>query len=184
MGPAMSDARLSGATPPRLVSPIVERMPTSDWCDDGPRIEFPVSVPSPTVPKLAATAAAVPPLDPAVTRSSAYGFRVYPGRMELTVSNGVKANSARFDLASTMAPAARMRCTMKASCSGTNPCSESEPAVVGRSAVSKLSFTITGMQCSAPVGAPPRRAVSSESATLSARGLTTMIALIAGPCLS
>src|SRR5262249_11222247 len=34
-------------------------------CDDGPRIELPVSVPRPTAPKLAATAAAVPPLEPA-----------------------------------------------------------------------------------------------------------------------
>ena len=41
----------------------------------GPRIELPVSLPSPMAPKLAATAAAVPPLDPAVTRSSAYGLR-------------------------------------------------------------------------------------------------------------
>jgi hypothetical protein len=49
----------------------VDLIPTSDWCADGPRIELPVSVPSPTAPKLDATAAAVPPLDPAVTRSSA-----------------------------------------------------------------------------------------------------------------
>jgi hypothetical protein len=67
---------LSGTTPARLVSPIVDRMPTSAWCADGPRIELPVSVPKPTSPRLAATAAAVPPLDPAVARSSAYGFFV------------------------------------------------------------------------------------------------------------
>ena len=30
-------------------------MPTSAWCDDGPRIELPVSLPRPTAPKLAAT---------------------------------------------------------------------------------------------------------------------------------
>ena len=49
-------------------------MPTSAVCDDGPRMELPVSLPSPTAPMLAAIAAAVPPLDPAGTRSSAYGF--------------------------------------------------------------------------------------------------------------
>ena len=76
IGPAMSASNDSGITPLRLVSPIVERMPTSAWCDEGPRIELPVSLPSPAAPKLAATAAAVPPLDPAVTRSSAYGFLV------------------------------------------------------------------------------------------------------------
>ena len=53
-----------------------ERIPTRRLCDDGPRIELPVSVPRPTAPRLAATAAAVPPLLPAVTRPSAYGLRV------------------------------------------------------------------------------------------------------------
>ena len=43
IGPAMSASRFSGITPARLVRPIVERMPTSAWCDDGPRIELPVS---------------------------------------------------------------------------------------------------------------------------------------------
>ncbi len=71
IGPAMSASRLSGNTPARLVRPIVDRMPASAWCDEGPRIELPVSLPSPTAPKLAAMAAAVPPLEPAVTRSRA-----------------------------------------------------------------------------------------------------------------
>ena len=50
---------------------MVERMPTSALCDEGPRMEFPVSVPNPTSPRFADTVAAVPPLEPAVTRSSA-----------------------------------------------------------------------------------------------------------------
>jgi hypothetical protein len=33
-----------------------------------------VSLPSPIRPRFAATAAAVPPLEPAVTRSNEYGF--------------------------------------------------------------------------------------------------------------
>ena len=66
IGPAISARKLSGTTPVRLTKPMVERMPTRLWCDDGPRIELPVSVPNPTAPKLAAIAAAVPPLDPAV----------------------------------------------------------------------------------------------------------------------
>jgi hypothetical protein len=74
IGPAMSASRLSGITPARLVNPIVDRIPTRAWCDEGPRMELPVSLPSPIKPKLDATAAAVPPLDPAVTRSNAYGF--------------------------------------------------------------------------------------------------------------
>ena len=57
--------------PSRLVSPMVERIPTRLVCEAGTRIEFPVPVPRPAAPKFAATAAAVPPLEPAVTRSSA-----------------------------------------------------------------------------------------------------------------
>src|SRR5262249_8242051 len=107
----MSASRFKGKTPDRLVNPMVDRMPTSAWCDDGPRIEFPVSLPNPTSPRLAATAAAVPPPDPAVPRSSPYGFRVYPGRMEFTFSYGLNAHSAIFDLANTSAPASLMRFT-------------------------------------------------------------------------
>src|ERR1051325_1089133 len=54
--PPMSRDKNSGTMPSRLVNPIVERMPTKLVCDDGPRIELPVSVPSPTAPKLAVTA--------------------------------------------------------------------------------------------------------------------------------
>src|SRR5499427_8119751 len=95
----MSAARLSGTTPPRLTIPIVDRRPTSAWCDAGPRIESPVSLARPMAAKFAATPAADPPLDPAVTRLVSYGLRVYPGRIELTVSIGLKANSAMFDFA-------------------------------------------------------------------------------------
>ena len=55
--------------PSRLVRPIVGRIPTRAQCEEGPRMELPVSVPKPAAPKEAATAAAVPPLEPAGTRS-------------------------------------------------------------------------------------------------------------------
>jgi hypothetical protein len=48
IGPPMSRLRNNGTMPSRLVSPIVERMPTRLVWEDGPRIELPVSVPSPT----------------------------------------------------------------------------------------------------------------------------------------
>ena len=80
----MSALKESGITPSRLVSPIVDRMPKRARCDDGPRIEFPVSLPIPATPKLAATPEAVPPLDPAGTRSRAYALAVVPYE-ELTV---------------------------------------------------------------------------------------------------
>src|SRR5690606_22029319 len=112
MGPPTSRSRYSGTIPSRLVRPRVGRIPTSAVWDDGPRIELPVSVPSPTVPRFAATATAVPPLEPAGTRFRAYGLNVYPGCAEPTVSYGLNAHSAMFDLARTMAPASRSRRTM------------------------------------------------------------------------
>ena len=50
-------------------------------------------------------------------------MRVVP-RIELTVSFGLNANSAMFDLASTIAPAALMRLTRNASLSETKPLSD------------------------------------------------------------
>src|SRR5215217_5729741 len=70
--------------------------------------------------------------------------------MELTVSYGENASSAMFDFASTIAPASLSRFTIVASSRGIQPRSASVPAVVCSPAVWKLSFTITGMQCSGP----------------------------------
>jgi hypothetical protein len=83
--------------------------------------------------------------------------------------------------ASTTAPASRSRRTCVASRAGTYPASDSDPAVVWRPAVSKLSFTTTGTQWSAPIGAPARRPASSESATRRAAGSASTSALSAGP---
>ena len=77
-----------------------------------------------------------------------------------------------------------MRATIVASCLGIHPLSASEPAVVCRSFVSKLSFTIIGTQCSGPVSPSFAKRLSSESAMASASGFSVMSALMAGPCLS
>ncbi len=74
--------------------------------------------------------------------------------MELSVSYGVNAHSAMFDLASTMAPASLMRFTWNASFADTKPASASDPLALCNPMVSKLSFTIIGMQCSGPMGPP------------------------------
>ena len=152
-------------------------MPTSASRDDGPRIELPVSLPSPIRPKLAATPEAVPPLEPAGTRSSAYALRVV-SKDELTDWRALNAHSAMLVLASTMAPASRMRRTMKASSGGTLLASAIEPAVVTMSCVSKLSLTSMGTQKSGPGSSPAARAASSSSARSRAAGLTTVIALM------
>ena len=67
--PATSADMLSGTTPPRLTSPIVDRRPTSAWCAAGPRIESPVSVPSANAAKFDRQGQRPSRrLDPAVTR--------------------------------------------------------------------------------------------------------------------
>src|SRR5262249_54039982 len=134
--PPMSRLRNSGTMPSRLVSPMVERMPTRLVCDDGPRIELPVSVPRPTAPKLAATAAAVPPPEPARAGSGAAGLRAWPGTMQPAVSEGAHAKSDMFDLASMSGPASRSLRTWKASRGGTDPFNDSDPAEVGMLTVS------------------------------------------------
>src|SRR5215469_16498735 len=104
--------------------------------------------------------------------------------MELTVSNGLQANSAIFDFARTSAPASRSLRTWKASLDGIDPFNDSEPAEVGMSTVLKLSLTITGTQCSGPAKLDCAYLASRASATARAFGLTMMIALRAGPFLS
>ena len=56
-------------------------------------------------------AAAVPPLDPAVTRRVSYGFLEKPGSTDDTEYAPLVANSARLDLARMIAPASRNRAT-------------------------------------------------------------------------
>ena len=53
-----------GTMPSPLASPRVPRSPARAWWADGIRIDPQVSLPMPTAPKLAPTAAPVPPLDP------------------------------------------------------------------------------------------------------------------------
>ena len=60
------------------------------------------------------------------------------------------ANSVRFVLPRITAPAARSLATTNESRSGIEFWSATLPAVVGRPATSRLSFTSTGMPCSGP----------------------------------
>src|SRR3954471_24538264 len=61
-----------------------------------------------------------------------------------------------FDFARTIAPAALIFATWVASRFGIHPRRASEPAVVWRSFVSKLSFTIIGTQCRGPTSSLAR----------------------------
>ena len=96
-GPPMSCVRESGTMPSPLASPRVPRSPASAWCAEGMRIDPQVSLPMPKAPKLAATAAPVPPLDPPGLRSGSYGLRVWPPREAIVVIP--RANSMHVGLA-------------------------------------------------------------------------------------
>ena len=64
--------------PARLTSPGVTFRPTRLSNEAGRRMEPPVSSPRPTAPRLAATAAPVPLLDPPGSCAGLYGFFVTP----------------------------------------------------------------------------------------------------------
>src|SRR5271163_4356929 len=66
--------------PLRLTSPTVGFRPTMPLIEAGLTIEPSVSVPTATAHRFAATATADPELDPDGSRSSTYGFLVWPPR--------------------------------------------------------------------------------------------------------
>src|SRR5256885_8167283 len=102
----------------------------------------------PSAAKPAATAAAEPPLDPPGTRLGSCGLRVGPNA-EFSVDEPI-ANSSRFVLPTTTAPAARRRSTTVASYGGRQPSRMRDEHVVGMPRVAKLSFSATGTPASGP----------------------------------
>src|SRR6516225_4383614 len=80
IGPTVSWVWEMGTTPARLVRPTVGLMPTTPLTDDGHTIDPLVSVPSVTVARLAAAAAAEPELEPQGERSRTYGLRPWRPR--------------------------------------------------------------------------------------------------------
>src|SRR5918999_5847195 len=104
-------------------------MPTTPHRAAGWRMEPPVSEPRPRAAKPAATAAALPPLEPPATREASCGFRVGP-KAECSVDEPM-ANSSRLVLPTTTAPASRRRVTTVASYGGRHPSRILEAQVVG-----------------------------------------------------
>src|SRR5438874_2272425 len=116
MGPTASLKVFSGITPARLVNPRVVRMVASDANDAGFDSELHVSVPKATVTKLDATAAALPPLDPAVLSDGSNGLPIVPATLLMPKSpNG---NSSRLALPRTTAPARRIPAATRESSRG------------------------------------------------------------------
>ena len=88
-------------------------MVASDANEAGFDSELQVSVPNATVTKLADTATALPPLDPAVLSDGSYALPIVPPTVLMPKSpNG---NSSRFVLPSTIAPARRIPAAIRES---------------------------------------------------------------------
>ena len=106
----------------------------------------------------AATAAAVPPLEPPVWWSSRYGLETGPVCALLDVTPVESSWSASLPVI--VAPASRSVPTTAASTGGVQPSSPGVPAPVGMSAVPMESLIPIGSPCSGPRDASGRRAAA------------------------
>src|SRR3954451_13404521 len=93
----------------------------------GCRIEPPVSLPREPAAMPAATATALPPLEPPAVRVGSQGLRIGPNA--LFSPDEPIANSSMFVFPTRMASAARRRATTVASYGGRQPVSAPEPPV-------------------------------------------------------
>ena len=100
----------------------------------------------------AATAAALPPLDPPGTKSKSCGLRVGP-KAEFSVELPI-ANSSQFVFPIIMAPASFSLVTTVASYGGSQPSRILEQAVVATPFVQRLSLTATGTPANGPTVSP------------------------------
>ena len=147
MGP--TSQMLGGPNAPlESIRPCVGFRPAIQQFDAGCRTEPPASVPNAAGQMPLATATADPLLDPIASCVGLHGFR--GGGRRSSSPGMLQANSLRFSLASTMAPARRVAAIAGASFSGTQSASTRELAVVRRPAVAMQSLTPTGMPCSGP----------------------------------
>src|SRR6185436_9224517 len=150
MGPLVEsgdhDPSLSGTRPGD------GRNPTTFVNAAGLRSEPPVSLPSAIGTMPHRKAAAAPPLLPPTVFFVLYGFSVAPNT-GLNVFEPAP-NSGVLVLPSVIAPAARMRVTIRSSAVGTLSRYIGEPNVVRMPAVFTRSLCATGSPCSAPSVSP------------------------------
>ena len=134
----------------RATVPAVGRRPTVPQNDDGIRMLPAKSLPVASQTWPAASAAAEPPDEPPQVFVVSHGLYVVPNTSLCVVPPA--ANSGRFDLPITMAPAASSRSTTT-SLAGAMRCSNaSDPLVQRTPPTSMLSFTAIGSPCSRPRG--------------------------------
>ena len=127
----------------------------------------------------AATAAALPPLDPPAEASTFQGFRVMPNAGPSV--SPMMASSGRFVLPMITAPAARRRETISPS-RAAGSLNARVPQRVTSPATSSVSFTAIGTPSSGRTS-PPRPRASAWSASASARSAITILKLLSpGSC--
>ena len=134
------------------------------------RIEPAPSVAWAMAARPAATAAALPPLEPPHVRSRSHGLRVTPQLGDSVLP--VMASSGRFVLPMITAPATRSRRTSSASSVAGAPCA-AVPWVDTSPATSVVSLMATGTPSSGR-SSPPARRRSAWSASVSARSAITV----------
>src|SRR4051794_25897794 len=100
----------------------------------------------------AATAAALPPDEPPGTRAGSCGLRVGP-KAEFSVDDPI-ANSSRFVLPTTTAPAPTTRSTTVAVYGGRQPSRMRDEHVVGMPRVHRLSLRAMGTPARGPGSSP------------------------------
>ena len=125
--------------------------------DAGMRIDPPPSPPPATGTIPLATAAAEPPLEPAVVRSGFHGFRAGPKSSGSV--KGVRPNSGVFVLPTTIAPVARTRLTYSLSCGATKSRKSRLPLVMRSPPYhDSKSLSRIGTPLNAPSGNAPSAA--------------------------
>ena len=108
IGPTVSSVGTSGKTPAVDTAPQLGFRPMVSQQAEGSRIEQPVSVPSPRSQRPAASAAALPLDEPPVVLPGCAGLTTVPYHGFCPVT--FQANSGRFALPTSTAPASSSRC--------------------------------------------------------------------------
>src|SRR5207302_8993728 len=178
-GPIWSRLDANATSPYRDTRPYVGFTPTTPQNAAGWRIEPPVSDPNANALNPAATAAALPPLDPPGTRLGSCGLHVGPNA-EFSVDEPM-ANSSRLVLPTTTAPAARSRSTTVASYGGHQPSRMRDEHVVGIPRVAKLSLRATGTPASGPGSSPAATRSSMPAAAARASSSITRLKACSSP---
>jgi hypothetical protein len=155
-------------TPKVGTSPCVGFSPTSPQAAAGMRTLPPWSTPSASSTSPAATAALEPEEEPPAERLGSIGFRAAPKTLVSPKPDAEK--SSRLSFPAIVPPAARMRSTTTASCTGVYE-SVRDPFVSGTPATAMLSLMPTRRPASGPSSAPRMSVMRTNAFTGSSSGV-------------